>query len=228
VTIPVGSQSATVGVTAVDDNLFDGSQVVRITGSETRYQSGTVDLTVTDFQPTSLVLQLNQLSEESVNKTTGRVSLRSPAPTGGVTLQLTSDVPNQLQLPASVFIPQGQTGVDFPIQLLDDFVPQGRRTTTIKASGPGVIEGLVDLVLTDTDEPFWTNEGNPLNVNNDDVVNSLDILAIVNTINRHGARVLNPNNPLDRSFLFVDVNRDGIMNSLDILTIVNFLNSRRR
>jgi PKD repeat protein len=226
VTIPAGQQSTTTGIIAVDDNLFDGSQAVRIIASESRYTEAFVDLTVTDYQPIAIVPMKTRLSEEdSENRTTqARVEIRSPAPPSGVTVQLSTSAPTQLTIPTFVVIPSGQTFADILVSLDDDFIPQGERKATIFANGDGLLAAAVDLILTDADPAYWTNPIEPKDANGDKVIDALDVLEIVNALNRLGSLVLNPNRDLELPF--VDTNRDGIMDALDVLLLVNFINSR--
>jgi hypothetical protein len=226
VTIPAGQQSTTTGVTAIDDNLFDGPQAVRITTKEARYSDAFVDLTVTDYQPIAIVLMKTRLSEEEPENRSAqaRVEIRSPAPASGVTIQLSTSVPRQMTLPASVVIPAGQTSVEFLVSLIDDYIPQGERNASIFASGDGLVAATVDLVLTDTDPAYWTNPLEPRDVNDDERIDALDVLEVVNALNRLGPLILNPNRDLELPF--VDTNRDGIMDALDVLLLVNFINSR--
>ncbi len=224
VVIPAGSASITVGVDAIDDALFDGSQIVILTASSAGYEAGTVSLTVTDYQPLALVLQSNEVNEENpaLRTTQAEVSIRSPAPAGGLTLQLTASEPNQLTIPATVVIPAGSLSVPFPVSAVDDFAPQGRRSVRITATGNGVIATSVDIVITDNDPAYWTNPINPFDVNNNHDVEPLDVLAIINEINLNGTRALNPN--LDRTLPFVDVNRNGSIDPLDVLMVINEIN----
>ena len=224
VTIPAGSSSVIVGVNAIDDALFDGPQIVTLSASSTGYESASVQVTVTDFQPLSLVLQANELVEEDPSKRTTQadLSIRSPAPAGGLTLQLVASQPSQLIVPASVFIPAGAQTVQFPVSAVDDFAPQGRRNVRITASGNGVTPTSIDIVISDDDPAYWTNPVNPLDVNNDTRVDPLDVLVIINEINFRGPRTLNPNT--DRGLQFVDPNKDGRMDPLDVLAIINALN----
>ena len=224
VVIPAGSASITVGVDAIDDAIFDGSQIVILTATSVGYEAGTASLTVTDYQPLALVLQSNEVNEENpaLRTTQAEVSVRSPAPSGGLTLQLTASEPNQLTIPTTVVIPAGSLSVPFPVSAVDDFAPQGRRTVRITATGNGVIAAAVDIVITDNDPAFWTNPVNPFDVNNNGDVEPLDVLIIINEINRNGTRALNPN--LDRALPFVDVNRNGSIDPLDVLAVINEIN----
>ncbi len=226
IVIPAGSASFTVGVDAIDDAIFDGPQSVTIMAQASAYASASLSLNVTDFQPLSLVLQANELNEENaaLRATQGTVSVRSPAPAGGLTLQLTSSEPSQLIIPASVVIPAGSTSVPFPISAVDDFAPQGRRTVRISATGNGVSAANIDLVITDNDPAFWTNPVLPVDVNNNREADPLDVLAIINEINLRGTRNLNPS--LDRDLPFVDVNRNGQIDPLDVLSVINAINAK--
>jgi len=228
VVIPAGSASITVGVDAIDDALFDGSQLVVIAAEAAAYASASLQLTVTDFQPLSLVLQASELNEENaaLRATQATISVRSPAPSGGLTLQLSSSEPSQLILPATVLIPAGSTSAPFPISAVDDFAPQGRRTVRINATGNGVTAASIDLVITDSDPAYWTNPVLAVDVNNNQEADPLDVLAIINEINLRGTRNLNPN--LDRALPFVDVNRNGQIDPLDVLMVINEINAAKR
>jgi hypothetical protein len=72
----------------------------------------------------------------------------------------------------------------------------------------------------------WTNPNNPQDVNEDNNVSSLDVLVLVNDINRRGARQLST--PKDKPTAYLDVNADGAVSSLDVLMLVNALNRKSR
>ena len=224
VVIPAGSTSITVGVDAIDDALFDGSQIAILTAASAGYESATVSIVVTDYQPLSLVLQSNEVNEENPSQRTtlAEISIRSPAPTGGVTFLLVASQPNQLIVPPTVHIPAGAMMASFPVTAVDDFVPQGRRIVRITSTGDGVISAAVDIAITDDDPAYWTNPANPLDVNNNGEVDPLDVLNIINEINLNGTRALNPN--FDRRLPFVDVNRNGLIDPLDVLLVINEIN----
>lgn len=226
IVIPAGSPSITVGVNAIDDALFDGSQSVILTATSVGYESAAVSLIVTDYQPLSLVLQSNEVNEENaaLRSTQAEISIRSPAPAGGVTLQLAASEPNQLTVPSIILIPAGSLSATFAVSAVDDFIPQGRRIVRINATGNDVIAAAVDIVITDNDPAFWTNPVSPFDVNNNGETDPLDVLVIINEINLNGTRSLNPN--LDRSLPFVDVNRNGQIDPLDVLMVINEINRR--
>lgn len=225
VLIAAGSSIATVGIDAIDDALFDGSQAVTLDASSTGYESASAILTVTDYQPLVLVLQSTTLNEEDPARRTtqAEVSLRSPAPAGGVTLQLTAEPSNQLIIPPSVFVPAGSLSAPFPVSAVDDFAPQGTRPVRVFANGNGVLGTSIELVITDSDPAYWTNPANRFDVNNNGAADPLDVLTIINEINLGGVRALNPN--FDLGLPFVDVNANGLIDPLDVLAIINEINS---
>jgi len=228
VVIPAGSASTTVGVDAIDDAMFDGSQLVTVAAQAPGYVSASLQLTVTDYQPLALVLQANELNEENaaLRATQAIVSVRSPAPPGGLILQLSSSEPSQLIMPATVVIPAGAESAPFLVSAVDDFAPQGRRSVRIIAMGNGVTAASIDLVITDSDPAYWTNPVLAVDVNNNQEADPLDVLAIINEINLRGTRNLNPN--LDRALPFVDVNRNGQIDPLDVLMVINEINAAKR
>lgn len=185
-------------------------------------------MVVEDYQPLQLVLQgKQQLNEDIPSERSGTVILRvrSPAPPGGVTIALSVDRPTELTVPSSVQIAAGATQIAVPIQTLDDFVVEGTRTIRISASGPGVIASVLDILIAEEDQPFWTNVGDEFDVNDDGSIDPLDALAVINAINNGGSRILRPDR--DLALDFVDVNMDGSLDPLDALAMTNFLNRAR-
>ncbi|TVS21068.1 MAG: hypothetical protein EA424_00760, partial [Planctomycetaceae bacterium] len=61
-------------------------------------------------------------------------------------------------------------------------------------------------------------------VNGDGVVSPLDVLMIINEINRHGPRQLPPLSADNQHLHRLDVSKDGVLSALDALLVVNYLN----
>ncbi len=226
VVIPAGQSSVVVGVNAVDDALFDGTQAVTLNATADGYTDSTVQLSVTDYQPLAIVLQFTQLYEELTNQssTNAQISLRSPAPATGLVITLTTNVPGQLNFPPTVFVSAGETKVDFRVSIVDDFTPQGTRHARIDATALGAIAAAVDLVLSDSDPALWTNLNNPYDVDGSGMLDPLDVLVIINELNTKGARSLNPTT--DFNSLFIDTNADGSVDPLDVLQLINKINAK--
>jgi hypothetical protein len=68
----------------------------------------------------------------------------------------------------------------------------------------------------------WTNPSNPFDTNNDGLINGIDVMIVINTINRHGGGKLSTSGLAPRPF--VDVNNDGFLNPLDALSAINYVN----
>lgn len=68
----------------------------------------------------------------------------------------------------------------------------------------------------------WTNPTNPFDTNNDGLINGVDVVLIINTINRHGGGDLASSGLPPRPF--IDVNNDGYLNPLDALAAINHVN----
>ncbi len=73
----------------------------------------------------------------------------------------------------------------------------------------------------------WQNRLNPLDVNRDDGVDPLDVLAIINSLNGSDvSRLPIPRPASTLSMLDYDVDGDGTLNPLDVLAIINFINNK--
>lgn len=226
VVIPANAASIDVGVSAVDDAIFDGTQELLIAAGATGYANATQSVFVTDYQPVSIAAQRIEITEEIVatRSTQVEVSVRSPAPAGGVVLQLSATPGGQLTMPTTVTIPAGATKATISVSAIDDFLPEQRQTIRIVATGPGVIAGQIDLTIVDTDLPIWTNPTNPLDVDGSGSTDPLDVLTIINEINRNGSRALEP--ALGSKPPYYDTNANGFLEPLDILLVINELNRR--
>lgn len=67
----------------------------------------------------------------------------------------------------------------------------------------------------------WMNPANPLDVNNDGIVQPLDALRVINDLNRSTARALTDADPIPP---YLDANGDGSVTPLDALRVINYLN----
>jgi hypothetical protein len=74
------------------------------------------------------------------------------------------------------------------------------------------------------DPAIWTNPNNRFDIDNSGNVNPLDVLYLIDEINRNGSRILDP--IADADLLFVDPNRDGALDPLDVLLLIDELNRR--
>jgi hypothetical protein len=226
-TLASGATSVVVGVNAIDDALFDGSQIVELSASSDLFQTGRLSVTVTDYQPVTLVAQSNTLHEDipSQRSTQLTVSIRSPAPAGGARVSLTANPTGILSFPAMATVPEGSTQVAVTVSAIDDLRPQRERRVTLEATGANLIGSTVLFTVNDSDPFRWTNPTLPYDVNNDRSVDPLDVLALINEINRSGSRFLDP--VMDVSPPYYDPNPDGSIDPLDVLAVINEINRRK-
>jgi PKD repeat protein len=225
-TIPAGATSVSVGVNAVDDALFDGSQTVELSASATSFQPGALNVSVTDHQPISLAAANTALHEDIPEQRSTRVTvgIRSPAPAGGVRVTLAATPPGVLQIPTTVTIPAGSTQIDVTVSAIDDLRPQRLRNVTLNASGDNLIASTLNLTVNDSDPYRWTNPNVRVDVDANGSVDPLDVLRIINEINRAGTRALDP--VADVAPPYFDTNPDGTIDPLDVLVVINEINRR--
>ena len=102
-----------------------------------------------------------------------------------------------------------------------DFVQPstGLRSLAIVA---GAVNAHEDFSLQPAVSP-WQNQVQRQDVNNDGIVSALDVLVIINEINRNGARPLENSGVVSPPFYDVDGNRN--VEALDVLIVINFINS---
>jgi hypothetical protein len=225
-TIPANQASTTVSITAVDDALFDGTQRVNFNPGALGVELVGVSLDVTDFQPLILTATRSELQEgvDGESSTVATVSIRSPAPAGGVLVNLAANPAGVLVFPASVLIPAGSTQASWTVSVFNDDRPSNPRTVVLSSSGPGVIPGTLNLLVRDDDPARWTNPINPYDIDQSGALNPLDVLLLIDEINRSRSRVLDPIS--DAGLLFVDPNRDGALDPLDVLFVIDQINRR--
>ena len=228
VVIPAGQQSTTVGVSAVDDNLFDGLQTVRVDATSNGYPPAQIDFQVDDFQNLQVVFP-NQSplveSDSNARQTQANIQLRSVAPAGGKTIRLESNPAGSVSIPSSVLMPAGQSQISFPVSIQPDAIQQGRRSVQVKIK-MDPLEESINLVVLDSLLDRWHNAALRWDVDGNGRVDPLDVLVTVNEMNTNGPRRLDNARPTDRSLLFVDINDDGFLDPLDALGIINFINVR--
>ena len=114
------------------------------------------------------------------------------------------------------------------VSLSDSEVETVTLTVTAISDGGDVVSTEIPVVVGEA-RPRHQNPDNPRDVNGDGIVSPIDVLILINEINRRGA------GPLPRpgseggegSGIFVDVNGDGVISPIDVLVIINELNRAR-
>jgi hypothetical protein len=126
--------------------------------------------------------------------------------------------------------------------------PGSNEISMILCSGHTVVDhadgGLVDSQVNDVDEfggkPLtqpaaarvafsptstapWHNPAHPLDVNNDRVIAPLDVLLVINYLNRHGSTAIPPGSPPPNGY-FINTSGDQSVTPIDALLVINCLN----
>ena len=121
------------------------------------------------------------------------------------------------------FLFDGLTGAIIHSDRIEVRLVEGQRGDD-NLAGAGLVFGPGGPGLSGTP---WTNPRNALDVNNSGDVSALDVLLLINEINRTGPRAL-PLVPAAGQTLppYLDTNGDSVLEAVDVLNIVNYLNSQ--
>ncbi len=154
VTILDGETSTTFLITAVDDNVNDGSQRTTIQASADNLTSDAVTVTVTDDDILTLSVDVTEFSEgDGANVAVGTVTRQSNTDNDLVVSLLNSDS-SEVSIPTSVTILAGQTIATFDISAVDDDLDDGSIDVLITADEAGHTGASVTLTVTDTNDLF--------------------------------------------------------------------------
>lgn len=155
VIIPAGEFAASVSCEVLEDALIDGTQTVTVTASVAHWTPGAAAVEISDNESSTLTLTLPPAVTEGLPPLEGRVeaSGRLSAP---LTVTLTADDRLQLEVPASVTIPAGQSGVSFPVAAVDDGEADGAWLFGILATAPGFGDATAPIQVNDDDAVRFT------------------------------------------------------------------------
>lgn len=145
VSFAVGERTVRVPITAVDDNILDGSQSVTITVAGLGLVDESIILEVTDFEALELQLDSTSISE---NGGTLQGVLRRTDPSGVLSAQITSNPSNAFVDDMMVQFEPGQTvSLPFELTAADNDSIDGTRTIWIVGSALGYqpANALVDI-----------------------------------------------------------------------------------
>lgn len=142
-------------------------------------------------------------------------------------IDLSTNASTQVAFPSQVTIVAGQPRVQFVISSVDDKIFESAQQIQIVArsrSGEPAMQRF-NLRLLDNDSK-WHNYAMPLNVDGDEGISPLDVLAIVNYVNSNLSKDLFtatvPAPPI-----YIDTDDDQTVSPLDVLLVINFLNNGR-
>ena len=119
VTIPAGSKSATFNLSVPYESVNTGVTVEAHMSANQGPNTGYTDnfvraqLVVNSFALKSFTVDMASLT---AGERKWNVTIVQPAPTGGITLNISSSDPSVLSVPSSVTVPAGASSITFPIQ----------------------------------------------------------------------------------------------------------------
>ncbi len=149
VTIPANANGVDFEVTAVDDTLLDGLQLVALLASATGYMATPeTQFQVDDYETLVLSIIGGSMSEEG-GSLTARIARSNSDNQLPLVVQLNSQDTSEAAVPASIVIPAGQSSTEFTITAVDDDLLDGPQNVLITASEPNYIQGSASLTVTD-------------------------------------------------------------------------------
>jgi hypothetical protein len=130
--------------------------------------------------------------------------------------------------PSPVAASEGESQILPPADSGESKRPAGVQLNPCGSEGPWVCESEGPSSIDSTSqaalpEPLWRNPSNPYDVNGVDGVTPLDVLAIINYLNRFPDAAYLPST--QASLAFLDVNGDSWCTAQDVLMVINFLGS---
>ncbi len=133
--IPAGQTSALFTLTGLQDTQIEAPSDIRIeaTGMNARAASAVVMLLDDDWPGLLLSVDREVISEGDGSQAAMATLERVEVSPEAVTVWLTNTDPSAVMLPEQVTFPAGQATVQFPIAAVDDTVPDGTQSATIRA-----------------------------------------------------------------------------------------------
>lgn len=191
VTIPAGSTSATFPINAVDDNILDGTQTVRIIATAPAYGAPkSVTVRVDDLEPSLLVTGASTWVRENAGvfavtvTRQDQTNISSPMVVNLAVTNVSSGAP-PLTVPSSVTIAANQFSTTFNVTVNDDTLLDGTQRATIQATAPGVIPGAAVIAVADHESLVVTFNSSSIREDNGDN-------AAVGTVTRSNTDVSAP------------------------------------
>lgn len=155
-TIPAGSDRASITVSGIDNTDLDGAITVGVTATATDFANANATIVVQDNDS---ALGLTITSGSTVQETAGTaaisatISRSSASLTGDLVVGLTTTGDDRVVLPAAtVTIPDGQTSVNFTVNVVDNqLVDASGLVASITASATGFVSSSQTVTVIEDD-----------------------------------------------------------------------------
>lgn len=161
VTIPANQASVNVLLNAIDNQVVDGTTTVTITASAPGFTDQTLTVDVTDNDGDTLTITSSQASilEDSGNVSTigapnsFTYTVTRSNTVGALTVDLSADIPNEVNIPATVSFTDGQATANVNATTTADGNVENDIIVTVTASAAGQQSGSVPVTIIDNDSP---------------------------------------------------------------------------
>lgn len=150
VTIPADQISVSFVITAIDDNLLDGTQVLTVSADAAGYATGSKAIDITDVELITLTLDKSRISERG-GTAIGTVHRGNSDIGLPITVNLFNSDSTEASMPASVTIAANETSATFTITGLIDNLLDGSQTVGIVAGATGYFSDLEYFDVTDAE-----------------------------------------------------------------------------
>ncbi len=226
VVIPAGQTSVTVGVSAQDDALLDGTQAVTLTASASGVSSDKIELSVSDAESLRAEASAESVIENDSTSFMLTIFRSNTDNDKALEVIVSGGNPAELEMPGTLLIESGKNQVAIPVKPIDDddFEPPQRLGFTFTAAN--YASASVEFDLLDDEPPLFQNPDDRFDVDARGTVTSADALRVINVIGqRQGKPDLDPENEQPDG-VFVDATGDYKVTALDALVIINEIAKR--
>lgn len=147
VTVFSGQSSASFNITIIDNGVLDGTQPDTITAYAPGYGITNATMLVFDNETATLQVDLPSSASEGDGSVHGTVDC-SAAPAADVLINLSSSDTNEVQVPATVRLPAGQTSVSFTATIIQGDEIEGPESVTITAHEQNWTDGSAVITIS--------------------------------------------------------------------------------
>ena len=231
IVIPLGLSSATFDIEILDNVFADLDTRVFVNATAPGYFHGSAAMDVFDDEPAvlNLILPSRIQKGDGTLRRAGTISVER-APSKDTSIMLHSSNTDKLGLTAIVTIMANTTSSSFDLLTIDNLYADGPNWVEVTAESARwklatksieIVDNGIPPPVSDPSSP-WQNPRDNKDVNGDSFVTPIDVLILINQLNRFGSGRLGNRRP---GFDFIDVDGDGYESPLDPLLIINWLNS---
>ncbi len=154
-TILAGQTNVAFNLTILDDGILDGTQIATITASTPGFGTGSANMNIFDKETATLHVLLPATATEGQGTVTGTVQV-SAVVGANVAVGLSSSDTTEIQVPATMTIPAGQTSAVFTATVVDDNQIDGSQNATVTAHVQNWTDGSASITVLDNENTNLT------------------------------------------------------------------------